>query len=149
MSAGFVYLLGNPAMPCHYKIGCTERSPHQRARELSRATGIPQPFHVLVYIEVDDAQSIERKFHRALADFRANSEREFFVFGPAHMNWLWHVFNCYPDTLSFASPDWHRYAHRPEFPDDYEESWVCGSEELLMPDRPPLDGPELELAIGK
>jgi hypothetical protein len=144
---GFVYLLGNRAMPCHYKIGCTERAPHARAKELSRASGVPHPFHVLLYIEVPDFQRVESRFHQEMSDFRANHEREFFCFGPAHMNWLWHVFENFPRVASFAAPCWSRYAARPQFPDDYAETWVDNGEYLCLPDHAPLDGPDLELAI--
>jgi hypothetical protein len=145
VSYGFVYLLGNPAMPCFYKIGCTERSPHARAKELSAASGVPQPFHVLLYIEVQDFQRVERKFHREMSDFRASGDREFFCFGPAHMDWLWFTFAGYLGALTFACPSWHRYARTPQFPDDHVETWIDGDEYLCMPDTPPIEDGELRL----
>lgn len=148
MSYGFVYLLGNPAMPCYYKIGCTSGSPHQRAKQLSAATGVPHPFHVLLYIEVTDCHRVERRFHIEMADFRAATDREFFCFGPAHMDWLWWVFDTYEEKLSFASPDWHRYAPRPEFPDEYVDTWADDGTYLCMPDSPPLSGVELAAEVA-
>lgn len=138
MAYGFVYLLGNEAMPCYYKIGCTDRAPHQRARELSMASGVPQPFQVLLYIEVEDAQQVERRFHRELAAFRATHQREFFCFGPAHMTWLWYVFETYMDRMAFASPNWHRYSFRPRFPDDYVDTWTDDETYLYPPEAAPL-----------
>lgn len=131
-------------MPGLYKIGCTERSPHARARQLSASSGVPQPFHVLLYIEVDDCQRVELQFHQQLADFRATSKREFFRFGPAHMGWLWWVFRGYQNVLAFAHPDWGRYAYQPKFPDDYVETWIWDGGYLCMPDAAPIDGPEIE-----
>ena len=145
MAHGFVYLLGNKAMPCYYKIGCTERSPHARARDLSAASGVPHPFQVLLYIEVADHQRVEQRLHQELADFRATTRREFFCFGPDHMGWLWWVFDAYPEALSFASPEWHRYASRPQGPDGYIETWIDNGTYLCMPDRAPLDGQEIGL----
>jgi hypothetical protein len=75
---GFVYILSNSSMPNIYKIGYTDRSPMQRADELSRSTSVPTNFEVVAYGEVDDAQSVEREFHEIYADYRISSNREFF-----------------------------------------------------------------------
>jgi hypothetical protein len=143
MSHGFVYLLGNKAMPCYYKIGCTERSPHARAAQISAATGVPHPFQVLLYIEAPNFQRAEQRLHQELADFRASRNREFFCFGPEHMNWLWHAFKEFPGALSFSSPQWHRFAATPYGPDDYEETWVHDGGYLCLPSKAPLDGIEV------
>jgi len=60
------------------KIGCTERSPHTRAEELSRSTGVPSPFSVVAYLEVPEFQAVERDFHRWLEAHRVSEFREFF-----------------------------------------------------------------------
>jgi hypothetical protein len=78
-SHGFVYLLMNPYMPDVVKIGCTERSPHLRADELSKPTGAPAPFEVVCYIEVADFQYVERKFHEWFKAWRITPNREFFA----------------------------------------------------------------------
>lgn len=148
MAFGFVYLLANRAMPCYYKIGCTERSPHARAKELAASSGVPHAFDVLLFIEVDDFQAVERRMHIELSDFRANGGREFFCFGPAHMNWVWHVFKNYPRALSFTAPKWQRYADPPWSPDDYEETWIGEGDYLHMPSTPPLDGQSLTLVAS-
>ena len=75
---GFVYVLGNPWMPDLYKIGCTERSPHERAAELSNHTGVPAPFQVLCYIECEDFQAVEQGAHKWLHEHRVSNGREFF-----------------------------------------------------------------------
>jgi hypothetical protein len=144
---GFVYLLGNKAMPCYYKIGCTERAPHARAKELSNASGIPHPFRVLLYIEVEDFQRVERRFHMEMGDYRASDAREFFCFGPAHMNWLWAAFQDFPKALTFAECDWRHFAQTPQFPDDYEETWVFDGEYLSLPDCPPIEAGGLRVVV--
>jgi hypothetical protein len=78
MPYGFVYCLGNPAMPGLYKIGQTSRSPQQRAVDLSASTGVPQPFYVVGYIEIESPEWWERRFHQWLDQFRSNERREFF-----------------------------------------------------------------------
>lgn len=77
---GFVYIMTNPSMKA-FKLGCTERSPHLRADELSSSTGIPEPFEVLCYAEFHDFQKVERELHEFLADDRVSENREFFYEG--------------------------------------------------------------------
>lgn len=78
MSFGFVYVLHNPAMPGVYKVGATERSPHQRAEELSRGTGVPAAYEVAYYGEVEKPFVWEAHVHRELEKYRINHLREFF-----------------------------------------------------------------------
>jgi hypothetical protein len=75
---GFVYLLAHPDMPDVYKIGFTERSPHQRMEELKASTGVPRPFIMLCYIEVKNPAEIELQMHRYLHEYRISKDREFF-----------------------------------------------------------------------
>lgn len=75
---GFVYALMNESFPGLYKIGCTERSPQQRADELSGSTGVPSEYYVLAYIECENPQVVETDIHRRLARYRPNGSREFF-----------------------------------------------------------------------
>lgn len=101
---GFVYILTNNLMRC-FKIGCTERSPHTRAEELSKASGVPTPFEVACYIEVRNFQEVERRFHSWMAEFRVDESREFFFDEGLEralrlMYWL-------PDKLAFAQVDDH------------------------------------------
>lgn len=79
---GFVYALLNPAFQDLYKIGCTERSPQQRADEISRATGVPVEYCVAAYIECENPQRVEQDIHRRLEKYRVNSHREFFAAPP-------------------------------------------------------------------
>lgn len=74
----FVYLLGNIYMRDLYKIGCTERSPARRAAEISKATGVPQPYDVICFWEGENFQQYERELHAVFSDARVNENREFF-----------------------------------------------------------------------
>lgn len=96
---GFVYILGNESMPDIFKIGCSERSPHARADELSKPTGVPTPFQVLCYIEVEDFQAVERNMHKWFDEYRVNPSREFFH---GCLRWAVQCLFFHPTRLSFT-----------------------------------------------
>jgi hypothetical protein len=98
---GFVYMLANSCMPCYYKIGMTGKPPHRRAAELSASTSVPEKFRVICYVEVDRPNEVERRLHDFLADFRANFEREFFMFRDEHLPWAIGLFQYHPARISF------------------------------------------------
>ena len=76
---GFVYVLGNPSMPRIYKVGFTRGSPHARAESLySGVTGLPTPFHVIMYGEVQYPAEAEKNLHTVLDTHRLTRDREFF-----------------------------------------------------------------------
>lgn len=75
---GFVYILGNEAMPGILKIGMTDRSPYQRADELSASTAAPLEFKVLAICPCVDARQFEAAVHDWLSSVRVNPSREFF-----------------------------------------------------------------------
>lgn len=77
MSAGFVYIMINPAMRGLVKIGLTERTSKDRAKDL-RGTGVPEDF-IVVYDElVTDCDWVERRLHQRFDDYRYQPNREFF-----------------------------------------------------------------------
>ncbi len=76
--AGFIYLFENPSMEGLVKIGKTKKDPHERAKELGGATGVPTPFSVVFYQFVDDCDEAERYVHKQLEKYRESSSREFF-----------------------------------------------------------------------
>jgi hypothetical protein len=78
MKFGFIYCLGNQAMPGIFKIGMTERAPSQRVHELSSSTSAPMPFDLLCYGEVEDPLAVEREIHEMFELERINDGREFF-----------------------------------------------------------------------
>ena len=79
MPAGYIYILSNSAMPGLLKIGRTDRHPEQRAREL-RTTGVPHPFVLEHYVDVEDSAHAEAQIHQFLQSkgARMSTDREFF-----------------------------------------------------------------------
>lgn len=75
---GFVYCLGHDLMPGVFKIGMTDRSPSKRCEEISSSTGVPGPFDVLFFIEVEEPRSVERAMHNFFSAERVCAGREFF-----------------------------------------------------------------------
>lgn len=96
---GFVYCLMNGDMPNLFKIGCTSKSPQNRADELSKATGVPSEFHVVCYIEVENFNKVEQLFHKKLEDYRSNNRREFFS---VELEKIVSLFFYYPDGISWV-----------------------------------------------
>ena len=78
---GFVYVLVNPSIPDLFKVGMTERSPEERAREVSVGTGVPTPFEVLAAVPSGNPAEDERSVHAVLSDGRVGDDREFFSGG--------------------------------------------------------------------
>jgi hypothetical protein len=81
MRRGVVYILANKYMPEILKIGQTVRDVETRARELSRATGVPADFEVIYDEVVSDVNAAEDKIHSVLSAQRVNKSREFFRVG--------------------------------------------------------------------
>jgi len=76
--AGWIYVMSNPAMPGLLKIGRSSREPKgDRAAELSKATGVPQPFEVEYQALVDDESREEKRLHKHFQSKRVNG-KEFF-----------------------------------------------------------------------
>lgn len=114
-------------MPDLYKIGRTVLDVHERATQLSRATGVPLPFRVICYIETDDASRDEAQLHNFLADFRVNFDREFFRFKPIHMPWVFGLFEYHPRKLyysevwPYAAAEGRKVSEDPENPWDWHD----------------------------
>ncbi len=79
MSIGYIYCFSNPSMPGLYKVGMTDRTPEERAKELY-STGVPEPFVIELAIKVQDPKHAESVIHKALESFtiRPNPKREYF-----------------------------------------------------------------------
>lgn len=67
-------------MPNLIKIGFTKRSPEERKRELSRATGVPLDFEIKYEIFTHEMKILEQRVHSILEDHRINKNKEFFDF---------------------------------------------------------------------
>lgn len=70
--AGYVYIVSNPLMPNHLKLGVTRRlDPMERIRELSSASlAFKLDVHAIVFSE--DAFALESKLHQHFDDKRVN-----------------------------------------------------------------------------
>jgi len=76
-ASGCIYILENDAMPGLYKVGWTERSPEERAKELS-GTGLPSPYRVAFSKSTNLTGEVEKLIHKHLDEYRLRSNREFF-----------------------------------------------------------------------
>ena len=74
----WVYILTSPALPGLCKVGYTKKEPEERAKEVSRGTGVPQPFEVAWAFKCFDGDILEREVHKFLDKYRENVDREFF-----------------------------------------------------------------------
>jgi hypothetical protein len=98
MSYGFVYLMANDAFEGLYKIGYTNKSPLQRAQELS-GTSSPSDFYVLAYAECFCPNEYEKSLHRTYEDKRVNLNREFFKLEEADLREIIKLFNSFADNV--------------------------------------------------
>lgn len=78
--SGYVYILGNPGMPGHFKIGGTTDKPEERADNLysQGKTAVPARFSVEYKRMTFDCWGAENYIHNELYLERINTEREFF-----------------------------------------------------------------------
>lgn len=76
---GYVYILTNPSLAGLVKIGHTHRSPEERARELSKLSGVPTPFVVAFSVTVSNCGLAETMAHQRLSAYRGANNREFFA----------------------------------------------------------------------
>lgn len=83
MSKGYIYVLGNEAMPDIYKIGRTDNI-ERRLNDLFN-TSVPFPFDCVYACEVDDMEKVESHIHDAFITDRLNPKREFFKLDPVRV----------------------------------------------------------------
>ena len=83
MTEGYIYCLSNPSMPGIVKVGMTERTPEDRAKELF-STGVPLPFKIEFAKYVKDPKNKESSLHLLLEQYscRLYPRREFFRISP-------------------------------------------------------------------
>ena len=80
MSQQYIYILLNASLKGLLKIGRTNRSPEERAQELSASTNMPTPFLVAYEETVPDSAIAEKLIHDRLGSqgYRITDAREFF-----------------------------------------------------------------------
>ena len=77
----WVYVLSNPTMPGLLKIGYTAKKPDERAKQLSRGTGVALPFKVEYAYRCFNAERLEGELHKYFKPYRTNNQKEFFQIG--------------------------------------------------------------------
>ena len=76
---GELYVLRCSAMKEQiYKVGYTSGRSHERAKQLSTATGVPLAFVVVKSWKHREARRLETEVHMMLSPYRLNNGREFF-----------------------------------------------------------------------
>jgi len=74
----WVYILSNPSSPGLLKIGYTKTEPEIRAKQISSATGVAQPYIVEWAFKCHDGDLLENEVHKHLDGYRVATNREFF-----------------------------------------------------------------------
>ena len=74
----WVYCLSNPTTPGILKIGYTKKTPDERAKQISSATGVALPYKVEWAYKCFNGEMVERMTHEKLKAFRVNNRKEFF-----------------------------------------------------------------------
>lgn len=75
----YIYVLSNPSYPGQIKIGSTTKNNvNERAKQLSRATGVPLPFEIEWIYSCYNSLNLEKEIHQYFDQFRVNDKREFF-----------------------------------------------------------------------
>ena len=74
MEYGYVYILTNENIPDLVKIGYTDRTPLERANELSRHTGVPGDWVVYEYWKLPDARTWESRIFAEFKGYRKTGE---------------------------------------------------------------------------
>ena len=75
----YVYVLVNKSVPNMVKIGMTTNTPDQRAREISRGTGVATPWIPVYSFQCYRSDLLEQEVHDQLHYCRVNTHREMFA----------------------------------------------------------------------
>lgn len=74
----WVYILSNPTQPGLLKIGYTRLNPEERAKQISKSTGVALPYNVEWAFNCFNGFMLEQEIHKMFEGYRINSNREFF-----------------------------------------------------------------------
>ena len=79
MAYGYIYCFSNVSFPGILKVGMTERTPEDRAKEIFK-TGVPTPFKIELAKKVLNPKQKETTLHKLLSQYteRTDPKREFF-----------------------------------------------------------------------
>jgi hypothetical protein len=74
----YVYVLVNKTVPNMVKVGMTTTTPQQRAKDISRATGVVEPWIPVYEFKCYRSDLLEREVHEYLHEWRVVNNREMF-----------------------------------------------------------------------
>jgi hypothetical protein len=74
----YVYVLVNKSVPNMVKIGMTTKTPDERAREISAATGVPTPWIPIYSLSCYRSDLLEEEVHQHFYAYRVAGNREMF-----------------------------------------------------------------------
>lgn len=74
----YVYILVNRSIPDMIKIGMTTGNVDMRAREISKATGVPTPWVPVWWFRCFASGILEKRVHEHLTQYRVANNREMF-----------------------------------------------------------------------
>lgn len=75
----YIYVLVNRSVPNMVKIGMTTKTPQQRAKEISQATGVAEPWIPVFEFKCYRSDLLEKEIHDYLSEWRVNTHREMFL----------------------------------------------------------------------
>lgn len=75
----YVYILVNRSIPDMVKIGMTTGTVNERAREISKATGVPTPWVPVWWFRCFSSGVLEKRVHEHLFEYRVANNREMFT----------------------------------------------------------------------
>lgn len=75
----YVYALSNENMPELLKIGYTKKHPEERAKQISRSTGVAGQYRVEFALRCHDGFGLEQEVHKELEYCRVDSRKEHFM----------------------------------------------------------------------
>jgi hypothetical protein len=75
----YIYILANQSVPGMVKIGMTTRTPVERAKEISNATGVAVPWQVVYSFKCYNSYLLEQELHEHFKTKRVNERREMFA----------------------------------------------------------------------
>lgn len=74
----YVYILVNRSIPNMIKVGMTTGTVDGRAKEISKATGVPTPWIPVWWFRCFASGILEKRVHERLAQYRVADNREMF-----------------------------------------------------------------------
>lgn len=76
--SGYIYAIFNPSVNSIVKIGKTQRSPHEYAKDLSEAANVPTPFIVVYQSFFHDCDEAELFIQTKLDQYKISTNKAFF-----------------------------------------------------------------------